>query len=240
MRALAASLLAASILVAALVAAETPSAENPGGLIITAQMANVAGAPDNVRIEILRWSTDDERQRLMAAWNLKPVAVPSGRGAGKAGKGAGKAAGAGRAGKGAFKGGAPAADAPPSSPEAELAKALQEATTVGYLWSSELTGYALRYAGKIAGGDGFQWIVLITQRRLGAMNQLWKPGFAGEPNAYEFSVIELRLNAEGEGEGKASLFGKVVANDSAKIVTLENYNALPVVFSGVSAKPGER
>jgi len=29
---------------------------------------NVSGAPDAIRIDILRWSTDAEREKLMDAW----------------------------------------------------------------------------------------------------------------------------------------------------------------------------
>ncbi len=89
--------LGASILAAALLLAETPSTDPNGVLQLTATSANVSGAPDPVRIEILRWSTDDERERLMDAWNLKP----------SRGSGAGKAAG--KQGRGAAKGRGPAA-----------------------------------------------------------------------------------------------------------------------------------
>jgi hypothetical protein len=217
-----------SMLAAALLLADTPSA-NPNGLLqLTATTANVAGAPDPVRIEILRWSTDEERERLMAAWNLKPSAAgPSeGRGA--------------KQGKAAAKGRGPAnAAANNATPESALAKALNETTTVGYLWSSEMAGYALRYAGKVDSPDGSQRILLITQRRLGAVNSRWNPTFEGAANSYEFSVIELRLNAKGEGEGRASLVGKVAPDVSAKIVTLENYDALPAVFHNVRIRAGE-
>src|SRR5262249_31745309 len=117
-------------------------------------------------------------------------------------------------------------------------KALQETTTVGYLWSSEIAGYALRFAAKIANGDGSQRIILITQRRLGAMNQLWTPTAAGAPNTYEFSAIELRLNAKGEGEGKASLTGKIAPDGATQMLAIENYDALPVAFRGVKTKAG--
>src|SRR5262249_44547896 len=88
------------------------------------------------------------------------------------------------------------------------ARALEESATVGYLWSSEVAGYALRYAGKVDNADGSQRIVLITQRRLGAVNQLWRPVAEGAANSYEFSVIELRVNAKGEGEGFAHREGR--------------------------------
>ena len=101
----------------------------------------------------------------MSAWESE-IPASGGRieGAGKAAEKQGKGAGKGPAGPG---GGAAATQ----SPEAALTHALQEATTVGYLWSSEMAGYALRYAGKIENPDGSQRIILITQRKLGAVNQ---------------------------------------------------------------------
>ena len=225
-RAMACFVLGALSLAAALLLAETPSA-NPNALMqLTAITANVS-APDSVRIEILRWSTDDERERLMAAWDLKSSAATPGldKGAGKQGRGAGKGRG-------------PTSESSNNTtPEASLARALNETTTVGYLWSSEVAGYALRYAGKVDAPDGSRRIILIT-RKLGAANQRWNPTFQGTPNSYEFSVIELRLNAKGEGEGRASLAGKVAPDVAAKIVTLENYDALPAVFHTVRMSAG--
>lgn len=191
----------------------------------TATTANVSGAPDSIRIEILRWSTDAEREKLMDAWMLKtPPPARGGRGAGRA---------AGRAGRGVSE-----APAPKPTPEAMLAKALQESSTVGYLWSREVAGYAIRYAARTANPDGSERILLITQRRLGAVNDLWKPAGAETP-AYDFSVIELHLKTNGEGEGKTSLSGKVAPDGTLHIVELENYDALPVVFSHVHTRKPE-
>jgi hypothetical protein len=117
-----------------------------------------------------------------------------------------------------------------------LAAALNQAPTVGYLWSSEVAGYALRYAGKVTMPDGTERIVLITNRRLGANNDSWKQVGPGTPSAYDFSVVELRVNSKGEGEGKASLTGKVALDSAAKVVTPEDYTALPVVFKNVRRK----
>jgi hypothetical protein len=90
-------------------------------------------------------------------------------------------------------------EASPATPEASLAAALKQTPSLGYLWSSEVAGYAIRYVGKVA--DGNDRIILITDRRLGKTNSRWKPTGAGTPIAYDFSVIELRLNAKSEGEG---------------------------------------
>ena len=205
---------------AALLFSEGTPAAGPV-LRLTATTANVTGAPDPIRIDILRWSTDAEREKLMSAWNLKGGTVVRG-GPGRAG---------GRGGRGA-----PEVDASPPSPEAALASALKTTATVGYLWSSEVAGYALRYAGQATGADGVERIVLITHRRLGEVNDLWKPTGGGAPAAYDFSVIELRVNAKGEGEGKASVTGKVASDSAVKMIALENYDALPVAFSNVKVR----
>ena len=200
----------------------------------TATTANVSGAPDAIRIDILRWSTDAERDKLMDAWMLKTA--NNGRGGdGRGGRGGAGRGGGGRAGRGAGEGAS--TPVPKAAPEAMLAKALQQASTLGYLWSREVAGYAIRYAQKFANADGSERIVLITQRRLGAVNDLWKPT-AGEEPAYDFSVIELRVKANGEGEGKTSLSGKVAPDGALNVVTLENYDALPVVFSHVQQRKG--
>jgi hypothetical protein len=216
--------------------AAAPQAATSGPLVsFTATSANVSGAPDAIRIDILRWSTDAERDKLMDAWSLKNTSGGRG-GRGGTGRGAGRG-GPARGGRGATDGEAAANPPAGPTPEAMLANALKEAATVGYLWSREVAGYAIRYAGKIAAPDGSERIVLITQRRLGAVNDLWKPTGA-EPPAYDFSVIELHVNAHGKGEGKTSLNGKVTADSSSSMIVLENYDALPVVFSNVQRRAG--
>ncbi len=242
--------------VALLVFAAGMAAQGPI-LSLTATTENVAGAPDSIRIDLLRWSTDAERDQLVSAWNVT-------RAAGRGGSGAVGRGAAGRGGRGG-RGGAAVADpasdedfpgdpsavpvarpgrgrgggseeAPPPTPEGTLTSALQKAATVGYLWSSEVAGYAVRYAVRLTRPDGVERIILITSRRLGATNDLWKPVGPGAPSTYDFSVIELRVNAAGEGEGKASLMGRVVPDSAAKVVGLEDYNALPVVLKNVRRK----
>ncbi len=212
------TVLCGMVLTAALVCAEAPQ------ISYTATTANVSGAPDAIRIDILRWSTDAERDRLMDAWMLKTSIAP-GRGGGRGG---GRR---GRAGRGASE-----APPPKPTPEAMLATALEAAPTVGYLWSREVAGYAIRYAARIANPDGSERVVIVTNRRLGAVNDLWKPS-GGDPLPYDFTVIELHLNPHGTGEGKTSLTGKVTPDAALKMVALENYDGLPAVFSAVLSKP---
>jgi len=235
-------------------------------LNLTATTENVSGAKDSIRIDVLRWSTDAEREQLISAWNLTAPPGAGGRGgrggaarAGRGGRGAaadaapvaddavvagndapaggGRAAQGGRAagGRGGRGGrGGDAAPEPPPTPESSLAAALEKAPTVGHLWSSEVAGYSIREALRLPQPDGGERIILITERRLGAWNDLWKPAGNATPSNYPFSVIELRLNAKGEGEGKASLTGKVTVDTAAKSLALENYAALPVIFKNVN------
>jgi hypothetical protein len=218
--------------------AAAPQAATSGPLeSFSATSANVSGAPDAIRIDILRWSTDAERDKLMDAWNLKGAAGGRG-GRGNAGRGAGRG-GPARGGRGASDGEAAANPPADPAPEAMMANALKEAATVGYLWSREVAGYAIRFAGKIANPDGSARIVLITQRRLGAVNDLWRPSGA-DPSAYDFTLIELRIKPDGKGEGKTSLNGKIAADSSSHMIVLENYDNLPVVLAQLQRRAGGR
>ena len=243
-----AKMLVGIVLAAALGAAQTPVT---GPILsLTATTDNVSGAHESIRIDVLRWSSDAEREQIVLAWT-QPNA-PGAGGRGRAGRGrapavdpapdpaavdfndAPQAGRAGRGGRGGRGGGRGAAEAPPPTPESSLKAALSGAPIVGHLWSSEVAGYALRSAVKVAEPDGGERIILITDRRLGAWNDLWKPAGSGDAvTNYEFSVIELHLNPKGEGEGKISLTGKVAVDGVAKTIALENYGAVPVVLKNV-------
>ena len=84
--------------------------------------------------------------------------------------------------------------------------------------------------------DGSERLIFATDRRLGAWNNLWKPAGTATATNYEFSVVELRLNARGEGEGKASLSGKVAIDAAANTIALADYTTTPVVFKDVKRK----
>jgi len=234
---------------AGLMPAQTPI------LSFTATTDHVSGANDSIRIDVLRWSTDAERDQMLGAWNLTAPPVPAGGRGGRGGRAgraavdpapdpaavdgndappAGRAGRGGRGGRGA-RGGEPS-EAPRATPESSLKAALSVAPIVGHLWSSEVAGYSLRSASKIAEPNGGERIILITDRRLGAWNDLWTPAGTDAANGYEFSIIELRLNAKGEGEGKVSLAGKVTVDGAAKTIALENYDALAVVLKNVRRK----
>ena len=100
-------LLAALVILTAIsITAQTPTT---GPILrLTGTSENVSGAPDMIRIDLLRWSTDAERDQLIAAWNLTPApAAPAAEGAARGGGGRG--GGRGGAGRGGAGGGDAAA-----------------------------------------------------------------------------------------------------------------------------------
>jgi hypothetical protein len=50
---------------------------------------------------------------------------------------------------------------------------------------------------------------------------------------YPFSLVELRLNAQGEGEGKWSAATKIMADKVNRTMVLENWSAQPVMLTSV-------
>jgi hypothetical protein len=203
--------------------------------IFTAVSANVADPGGPVKIRIQRWSASEQAAPLIAALSPPPPAprgagadgVP--RGAGPAGSEGARAGGAaGRAGRarGRGRGAAPAA---PLSPTAALAQAIGRAPTIGYLWTADVTGYAIKYAYRAPLPDGGERVILATDRRLGTHTAAWQPT-SSDLTDYEFTVIEIRFNGKGVGEGKTSLTTKVIVDNEAKTVALENYaTAAPIL-----------
>jgi hypothetical protein len=111
----------------------------------------------------------------------------------------------------------------------KLLDALQGMPRIGYFRTPNSIGWDLHFARKMPGADGGERVVLVTDRRI----EFWEA--ANQPRSidYPFTVIELRLNADGEGEGKMSLATKIIADKEANIVTLENFDLQPVMLTNV-------
>jgi hypothetical protein len=72
-------------------------------------------------------------------------------------------------------------------------------------------------------------VILLTDRRIG----FWEAANRPRSIDYPFTVIELRLNRDGEGEGKMSVATKIIADKESNMVTLENYDIQPVLLTNV-------
>jgi hypothetical protein len=148
------------------------------------------GAGQNLRINVLKWASDAERDALLAVLKEKG--------------------------------------------DSGLGPALEKASTAGFIWDSGPLGYAVRYARKLPLAGGGERIVLVTDRPLGSWGQgAWRPSGRAAGTDYPFTLVELRLNKQGRGEGKMSLGAKVVADPDAGTITLDNYAAAPVLINNV-------
>ena len=77
-------------------------------------------------------------------------------------------------------------------------------------------------------------LLAVSAARLGGYSPAWNPVGAPAVTDYEFTLIEIRLDARGRGEGKTSVTTKVVVDNEARTVALENYAATPALLQNVS------
>ena len=90
-------------------------------------------------------------------------------------------------------------------------------------------GWDLRYAWEFAGEDGGRRIVIATDRYIGFLEARESPRSID----YPFTFIEIRLNADGEGEGKLAAATKLTFNKKKNVVELENYSSEPIRLQSV-------
>lgn len=125
-------------------------------------------------------------------------------------------------------------EAVPGKGDTQLQEALKTAPSAGYIWTDESLGYTLRYAYRISQPNGGERIILATERLLGSWSGTpWKVANEKQATKSEFTVIELRLNAKGQGEGKMSQAAAVTVDAQAKTIALEAYEAAPMLLKNV-------
>jgi len=111
----------------------------------------------------------------------------------------------------------------------KLLDVLQSMPRVGYFRNLQSIGYDIHYSAKTNLPDGGERVVLATDRRIG----FWEASNRPRSIDYPFTVIELHLNADGEGEGKMSIATKITGDKENQIITLENYGTQPVLLQSV-------
>ena len=137
-----------------------------------------------VDFNITRWSTEDERQRLLS------VLVDKG--------------------------------------QDKLLRALQDIPRVGTMKTPDTLSYDLHYA-RLTRDDDQDHIVLVTDRPVA----MWEQANLTRTLDYPFTVIEMRLDPSGLGEGKITVATKIIANPKTGQIILENYGNQPVRLSHV-------
>ena len=118
----------------------------------------------------------------------------------------------------------------------KLVDALQDMPAVGHFGAPGNLSWDIHFARRVPLPEGGERVVLITDRRIG----FWEA--ANQPRSidYPFTMIELRLNADGEGEGKLSIATRITSDPEHNIVTLENWDTTPVRLTTVKRERASR
>ena len=88
-----------------------------------------------------------------------------------------------------------------------------------------LLGWDLRYAWRESDPDGAQRIVIGTDRYI----SFWEAHDDPQSTEYPFTMIQLRLDNNGEGVGKAAVAAKIKITDD-DVLELENYHTAPALL----------
>jgi hypothetical protein len=113
-------------------------------------------------------------------------------------------------------------------PEA-LLKTLQKIDDrVGFIRSTGSLGYPLRFAYKVPLEGGGERIILATDRPISFLESRNRPRTLD----YPFTIVDIRVPPNGEGEGKLLPLARVTAHDD-QVIEVENYASVPVRLSKV-------
>jgi hypothetical protein len=111
----------------------------------------------------------------------------------------------------------------------KLLDVLQKMPRVGYFRTPESTGWDLHYARRTPLPDGGERVVMATDRRINFWEAMNRPRSID----YPFTFIELRVNSDGEGEGKMSIATKITVDKETNTIVLEDYGTQPVLLKSV-------
>jgi hypothetical protein len=111
-----------------------------------------------------------------------------------------------------------------------LLSALQKVKPrVGYIRLPQTLAYDLQYAYRTVNPDGSSRIVIATDRRIGYQEV--------RNNArtmdYPFTLIEMHLDAKGNGEGRLAVAVKIARSKDGKTLELENFGQAPVALTRI-------
>lgn len=197
------AILIALVAAAGMVSSPQANAQTNGEkLDITAWAVNMSnigtGSTATVDFTVSRWSTPDERERLITTM------VDKGQDA--------------------------------------LLKALQKMPSHGRMrfpaWKgpdplNARLGWDIRYAWQTTDPDGGRRIVLALDRYL----SFWEAANRPRSVDYPFTLVEMRVDKNGEGEGKLSVATKINVDRKNKVLELETYASEPVHLEKVKVTP---
>lgn len=112
--------------------------------------------------------------------------------------------------------------------EQALLDALQKQPVVGTIRTPDSLAYDLHYARVQPWGDGGQQIILAIDRPIG----FWEARNDSRSLNYPFTIIEMRVNHDGKGQGTMSVATRVIPAGSQ--IVLEDYTSQPMLLTEVT------
>jgi len=114
--------------------------------------------------------------------------------------------------------------------EKALLSALQDQKPVGTINTPGNVAYDLRYAREMTTAEGQRRIILATDRPIG----FWEASNQPRSADYPFTVIEMRLDKSGNGEGKLSYATKLTLENNTLVI--ENWANQPVMLNQIKSQ----
>jgi len=114
--------------------------------------------------------------------------------------------------------------------EKALLSALQDQKPVGTINTPGNIAYDLRYARQLPTAEGGRRIILATDRPMG----FWEASNRPRSADYPFTLIEMRIDKDGKGEGKLSYATKLTLENNTLVI--ENYANQPVMLNEIKQK----
>lgn len=111
----------------------------------------------------------------------------------------------------------------------KLLDVVQSLPRIGSIRTPGRVGFDLRYAERTPGPDTSERIMILTDRPIA----FWEVRGGSRTMDYPFTVIELRILSNGQGEGRMTVGTKITADKAERTIVLENYNIQPVMLKNV-------
>lgn len=109
-----------------------------------------------------------------------------------------------------------------------LLSALRKLPVVGYINTPGSLKYDLHFARQRPEAEGGATVFLMTDRYIGA----WEAANQPRTIDYPFTLLQLQLDKEGSGVGKASIYTKITQTKGGTI-ELENFSSSPVTLNEI-------
>jgi hypothetical protein len=113
--------------------------------------------------------------------------------------------------------------------QSDMLDTLRDLPRAGYIRNPPRLAWDLHYAHSVAGEDGGQRIFLATDRPIGIWEAINRPRTID----YPFTFIEMRVDEDGNGEGKLSRATRIIASEDGRYIQLERYATQPVELTEV-------